>query len=128
MVMKKDLEFFGRAIFLIGVISSIASAFIGIYASSKIIITTLVLLGLFVGIFSIHKEDDIGFLVAVIAMVVFGMAGIEITNAFGETAGIFLGLVFRNYTIFVAAAGFVVAKKVIFSSSEVRLKEIKKRK
>jgi hypothetical protein len=112
----EKFEFFGKSAFFVGTMVAIISAFMGPYASSKVVIVFITFLGLFAGFFSISHKGNVNFLVAVISLVVFGLAGIEITSVFGQTLEGYLILVFRNYTIFVASAGFVVAKKVIFSS------------
>ena len=112
----RKFEFFGKSAFFVGTMVAIISAFMGPYASSKVVVISLTLLGLFVGFFNISKKGNVNFLVAVISLVVFGLAGIEITSIFGQTVEGYLILIFRNYTIFVASAGFIVAKRVIFSS------------
>ncbi len=112
----EKFEFFGKSAFFVGTMVAIISAFMGPYASSKVVMVSLTLLGLFVGFFSVSERGNVNFLVAVISLVVFGLAGIEITSVFGQTLEGYLILIFRNYTIFVASAGFVVAKRVIFSS------------
>jgi|ETNmetMinimDraft_2_1059921.scaffolds.fasta_scaffold88990_2 VIT1/CCC1 family predicted Fe2+/Mn2+ transporter len=112
----EKFEFFGKSAFFVGTMVAIISAFMGPYASSKVVVISLTILGLFVGFFNISRKGNVNFLIAVISLVVFSLAGIEITSIFGQTFEGYLILVFRNYTIFVASAGFVVAKRVIFSS------------
>jgi uncharacterized membrane protein len=115
--LKKDVGIVGKWAFVVGIIVSISSVFFS-NPSSAFTFGFLTVLGLIVGFFNVPQESDMPFLVAVIALVVFSIAGIEVTSVFGETAGGFLRSIFRNYVVFFAAAGFVIAKKVIFSSTK----------
>jgi len=115
--LKKDVGIVGRWSFLVGIIVSILAVFFS-SPSSAFTFAFLTVLGLIVGFFNVPQENDMPFLVAVIALVVFSIAGIEVTSVFGDTIGGYLRAIFRNYVVFFAAAGFVIAKKVIFSSTK----------
>jgi len=115
--LEKDVGIVGRWAFLVGIIVSILAVFFS-NPSPGFTFGFLTIVGLIVGFFNVSQESDMPFLVAVIALVVFSIAGIEVTSVFGETAGRYLRAIFRNYVVFFAAAGFVIAKKVIFSSTK----------
>ncbi len=115
--MNANYKLIGKIAFLVGVIFSIAAAFIPVEVSEGLIIGLLSILGLIVGFFNISKEHDREFLIAVIALLVIGLAGIETTKFFGNdinSLGWYLEKIFRNYTVFVATAGLIVAKRMIF--------------
>ena len=115
--MNINFKLIGKVAFLVGIIFSMAAAFIPVHVPQGLIISLLSILGLIVGFFNIARENDREFLIAVIALLVIGLAGIETTKFFGNATGslgAYLEKIFRNYTIFVATAGLVIAKKVIF--------------
>ena len=114
---KKKIGIVGRWSFLIGIIVSIFAVFFPASSATKVF-GFLTILGLLVGFYNVPQENDMPFLVAVISLVVFSIAGIEVTGVFGETAERYLLGIFRNYVVFFSAAGFVIAKKVIFSTTK----------
>jgi len=68
----------GRWTFLIGFLISIVSAFINDYVSPSIIIPFLVVLGLLTGYLDIDRKNYRDFLIGIIAIVVLGIAGLDL--------------------------------------------------
>jgi len=98
----------GKWAFLIGVVLAIVAGFIT--ASWPAIV--LAILGLIVGFLNISAKEVLHYLVAVIALLVIGTAGIaalESLGGFVET----VQLMISNFIVFVAASGLIVAFKTI---------------
>lgn len=68
----------------------------------------LFVLGLIVGLLNIKEKESTPFLVAVIALLLIGIAGMQIG---GET----VALILNNFIAFMAAAGLIVALKQILT-------------
>lgn len=99
----------GRWAFVIGLIVSILLGFISFAYSSLI----LVILGLIVGFLNVTEKEASKFLIAVIAMIVIGIAGLQSLSFLG-TLLTWVETVLISFTLFVAASGLVVALKVLF--------------
>ena len=111
-----DIKQVGRWSFAIGFLISIGSAFIEII-DQRYILSFLFLLGLLVGYFNINHEDIQLFLTGVIFLIVFGIAGIEVSSIFGTEIGNYSRAMLRNFVIFAGASGLVIARKAIFIAS-----------
>ncbi len=70
----------------------------------------LFVLGIIVGFLNINDKGSTSFLVAVIALLLIGVAGLQL----GELTGLVSGML-QNFITFMAAAGLVVAVKQILS-------------
>lgn len=70
----------------------------------------LFILGLIVGFLNISEKESTPFLVAVIALLLIGVAGLQVGQLTGVTASIL-----TNFIAFVAAAGLVVAVKQVLT-------------
>ncbi len=68
----------------------------------------LFVLGLIVGFLNVTETESTSFLVAVIALLLIGVAGLQ----FGEVTPV-IASILNNFIAFVAAAGLVVAVKQI---------------
>ena len=68
----------------------------------------LFILGLIVGLLNVTETESTSFLVAVIALLLIGVAGLQ----FGEVTPV-IASILNNFIAFVAAAGLVVAVKQI---------------
>ena len=100
----------GKWAFIIGMILAIAAGFIT--ASWPAIV--LAILGLIVGFLNITAKEVLHYLVAVIALLLIGTAGISALAALGgfvET----VQMMITNFVVFVSASGLVVAIKVIIA-------------
>ena len=76
--------------------------------------TVLFILGLIVGFLNIKEKESTSFLVAVIALLVIGIVGLQLGKGGGVVASIL-----NHFLAFASAAGIVVAIKQILAISQV---------
>ena len=110
----------GKWAFIIGVILALIAGFIT--ASWPAVV--LAILGLIVGLMNVTLKEEIPYLVAVIALLLIGTAGISALPAFGgltKTAE----LMVANFIVFVGASGLVVAIKTILVMGQKELERNK---
>lgn len=100
----------GRWAFIIGLIISILLGFVTFGYSSLI----LVILGLIVGFLNISDKEATHYLIAVIALMVIGVAGLQALSLFGTALYTWIQTVLTSFITFVAASGVVVAIKELF--------------
>jgi len=98
------LTIVGHWALIIGIILAVLSGFTEI----SYITPTLCILGLIVGFLNIQEKETTPFLVAVVALLVIGLSGLQI-----EVLPITADFIFENFIAFMAAAGLVVALKQI---------------
>jgi len=104
----------GHYAFLLGVILAIITGFFpGVVAYS---VTILVILGLIVGFLNVTAKETHGFLVAAIALMVAGGAGLGAITWAG--IGDYLTRILGHIVIFVAPAAIVVALKSVIALAE----------
>ena len=102
--MKLDLTIIGRWALIVGIIIAILAGFIEVPALPAV----LFILGLIVGLLNIKEKESTPFLVAVIALLLIGVAGLQLGRLTPITVSIL-----NNFISFVAAAGLVVALKQV---------------
>jgi len=73
----------------------------------------LFVLGIIVGFLNVNDKGSTSFLVAVIALLLIGVAGLQL----GELTDLIGGML-QNFITFMAAAGLVVAVKQILSAAK----------
>jgi hypothetical protein len=99
----------GKWSFVIGVILAILAGFLAIPNLAIV----LLILGLIVGFLNISAKETTEYLIAVIALLVIGVASIQAMNALGIVFTEWLQGILANFIAFVAASGLVVAIKAI---------------
>ena len=92
----------GRWALLIGIILAIIAGF----AEIPSVAIVLFVLGLIVGFLNIKERESAPFLIAVIALLVIGLSGLQLGKATPTVIS-----VLNNFVAFVSAAGLVVALK-----------------
>jgi hypothetical protein len=100
----------GKWAFIVGIVLAIIAGFIS--ASWPAIV--LAILGLIVGFLNISAKEVLHYLVAVIALLLIGTAGVSALVSLGgfvET----VQMMITNFIVFVSASGLVVAIKVILA-------------
>jgi len=102
-----NLTIIGRWAFLLGVIISLLAGFGG---QIPALMTVLFVLGLIVGFLNITEKESTPFLVAVIALLVIGLTGLQFSKFTQSIVAIL-----QNLIAFVSAAGVVVAIKQVLS-------------
>ena len=93
--------------FIVGLVLAVIFGFAGNFGLNWI----LILLGLVVGFLNIGAKDTVTFLIATVAFVIVGSAGLD--NLWAPLAGIFSSVV-----AFVAPAALVVALKAIYETAQ----------
>ena len=106
---KMSMETIGQWAFLIGVAIAIL---VGIFGTTYIQWTglILILLGIIVGLLNISEREVYDFLIAAIALMLTGAAGLETL----PQVGVYIGPVLRNIATFVAPAAVIVALKAVY--------------
>lgn len=99
-----NATFLGHWALIVGIVLAVIAGFTAI-PSLPIV---LFILGLVVGLLNIKEKESTPFLVAVIALLLIGVAGLQIG---GEVTA----LILNNFIAFMAAAGLIVALKQILS-------------
>ena len=99
-----DLTRIGHWAFLGGIILAILAGFTAI----PYLAIVLFVLGLIVGFLNIKEKESSPFLIATIALLVIGVAGLQL----GQLTGVITSIL-NNFIVFMAAAGLVVAIKQI---------------
>jgi len=97
----------GRWAFFVGVLVAILAGFTTI----PYLATILVVAGLLVGFLNIPTDETRVFLVAAIALLLVGTAGLEVFTAVGT----YIESILKNIVTFVAPAALVVALKTILN-------------
>lgn len=100
-----DLVKIGRFALLIGIILSI----LPIFTPIKFLSIILYILGLLVGLLHITDKESTPFLVALIALIVIGVATVQL----GSFTGTFV-VILNNFIALLSAAGLIVSLKQIF--------------
>ena len=97
----------GKWAFMLGVIIAVLIAFVNVPYSGML----LVVLGIFVGLVNIAAGEIESFLIAVIALLVVGIASVQAINFL---VGPLLDVI-ANITAFIAPAALIVAIKQIYA-------------
>ena len=105
-----DLVKVGHWAFFLGLLLSIIAGFGGEIPSLTPI---LIILGLIIGLLNVSEKESTPFLVAVVAFLLVGLAGLE-TLKFTE----WLVPILNNIIAFVAPAGLIVAIKQILMTAK----------
>lgn len=102
------LAMIGHWAFILGVIIAIVAGLLG--TASEWIALLLVVLGVIVGFLNISDKETHAFLVAAIALLVTGSAGLHTL----PLVGVYLGPILTNIATFVAPAVVIVALKEVY--------------
>jgi hypothetical protein len=103
----------GRWAFILGIVVAALLGFMT-FAYSTLI---LVILGLIVGFINIAEKETTSYLVAVIALLVIGLGGLQVFSMLGSV-NVWIQTVLASFVVFVAASGLVVAVKAILQMSQ----------
>ena len=110
--MKAKYNTIGEWAFLLGVVIAIIAGIPGLVpeANMGLVATGLVILGLIVGLLNITQKESPTFLVAAIALLLAGTAGLDEL----PMVGAWIGGILTNIATFVAPAAVIVALKVVY--------------
>jgi predicted outer membrane lipoprotein len=99
----------GQWAFILGLVVAIAGGIIGAMYATEITYI-LLLLGVIVGLLNITEKEVTSFLLAVVALLLVGGAGLENIAYIGST----IGAILANISAFVAPAAVIVALKAVY--------------
>lgn len=99
----------GHWSFILGVVIAIVAGIAGT-AYGETIAMVLVILGVIVGLLNISQKEISNFLIAAIALLLTGAAGLDSLPAIGSM----IGPILTNIATFVAPAAVIVALKAVY--------------
>jgi len=102
-----DGTFLGHWALIIGIILAVIAGFTAIPSLPVV----LFILGLIVGLLNIKGRESTPFLVAVIALLLIGVAGLQL-------GGEVVVSILNNFIAFMAAAGLIVALKQVLTAAK----------
>lgn len=108
-----DTEKMGRWAFILGIIIAVLLGFMSFSYSTLV----LVILGLIVGFLNITSKETHNYLIAVIALLVIGLSGLQVFSVLNSGLSNWVQTVLTSFIIFVAASGLVVAVKAVLEIS-----------
>ncbi len=113
----------GHIAFLAGIVIAILTGILGGVINLAWTAAVLVLLGFVVGFMNISRKETLPFLVASIALILVGTAGItSMTSLLGAlvsfNVGEYITAILTNFVAFVSPAALVVAIKAIWKIEE----------
>jgi len=97
--------------FFVGLLIAILAGFFRTVVSTEVLVTTLVLLGLLVGLFNLTAKETVPFLVACIALMLAGIVNLGLIPG----VGLYLRSILSNLVVFVVPAAIIVGMKTIWS-------------
>ncbi len=103
---------YGNYAFIVGVVLAIILGLFGTYIPVYIETITyiMVILGLIVGFYNIGHKETVNFLIAAIALLAVGAAGLETL----PVIGLYVGGILMQIAVFVAPAAIIVALKAVY--------------
>lgn len=104
----------GRWSFVLGVLIAIMIGFVTFDYATLV----LVILGIIVGFLNVSSKEQNQYLVAVIALLVIGFAGLQVFAVLGGGLVEWFQTVLTSFITFVAASGLVVALREIIVINE----------
>jgi hypothetical protein len=113
---KMNTETIGQWSFILGVAIAVL---VGIFGGAGWVSVVLIILGVIVGVLNISDKEVYDFLIAAIALLVTGAAGLDriptlYLGAMAFPLGNWLGAIFLNISTFVAPAAIIVALKAVY--------------
>lgn len=101
----------GSWAFLVGLLVVVVFSFI---SPADWVPMVLVILGLVVGFWNVTEKENHSFLLAVVALLLFGTGGLEAL----PVVGYYLSPFFANLTAFIAPSALVVAVKTVMDTAK----------
>jgi hypothetical protein len=103
---------YGNWAFIIGVVLAIVLGLFGGFVEGyqETITYIMIILGLIVGFYNIAHKEAVNFLIAAIALLAVGGAGLEMLPVIGG----FVGGILTQIAVFVAPAAVLVALKAVY--------------
>jgi len=99
----------GKWAFILGIILAVLVGFVAVPYTALI----LMVLGLIVGFLNVEGNETDKYLIAAIALLVFGIGGVQAMATLGITVYDWIQSIMSNFIAFVGASALVVAIKAI---------------
>lgn len=122
---KKELNLaqYGSIVFTVGlVIAIIAGMFTMSNTATKVVVATLVLVGIFVGALNVTGGESVAFLVASVTIVMLGATFLGVFNQVFlssiPSTGKILTSIFNNIVAIVVPGAIVVAFKAVYETAK----------
>ncbi|MBI4152350.1 hypothetical protein HY495_01455 [Candidatus Woesearchaeota archaeon] len=96
--------------FFVGLLIAIIAGFFHKFIDPQILVTTLVALGLIVGLFNLTAKETMPFLVAAIALMLAGIVNLGLIPG----VGLYLRSILSNIVVFVVPGAIIVGLKTIW--------------
>ena len=94
---------------VVGVFYNVFNSILGVH-TSRVLVTTFVLLGTIVGLFNLTAKETLPFLIASIALMLAGIVNLNLVYGVGEV----LRPILSNIVVFVVPGAIIVAMKTIW--------------
>ena len=104
-----NLDVIGKWAFIAGLVLVLLTGFIAVPMAAL----ALFVLGIVVGFLNITAKETEKFLIATVALIVLGVAGIQSLSILGTTIGTALSTILASLIAFAGASALVVAVKAI---------------
>ncbi len=107
---KLELHRVAHYTFFVGLLVSIVTGLFRELLEPQVLVTTLVILGLIVGLFNLTAKETIHFLVACIALMLAGIVNLGLIPG----VGLYLRSILSNIVVFVVPGAIIVGMKAIW--------------
>ncbi len=107
---KLELHRVAHYTFFVGLLVAILTGFFRQLLEPQVLVTTLVILGLVVGLFNLTAKETTPFLVASIALMLAGIVNLGLIPGIG----IYLRSILSNIVVFVVPGAIIVGMKAIW--------------
>ena len=108
----------GKWTFIIGVLVAIVAGFFSSVIPANIVSIVLIIAGLIIGLLNVTGEEVTQFLIAAIALLAVGAAGLGSIAMIGAS----IEAILKNIVAIVAPAALVVALKAVYSVGQISSK------
>jgi hypothetical protein len=108
---KLELHRVAHYAFFVGLLIAIIAGLFRDLVGPEVLVTTLVLLGLLVGLFNLTAKETTPFLVASIALMLAGIVNLGLI----PSVGLYLRSILSNIVVFVVPGAIIVGMKAIWN-------------
>src|SRR3989338_2034217 len=96
--------------FFVGLLIAILAGFFRAFLTTEVLVTTLVTLGLVVGLFNLTAKETTPFLLAAIALMLAGIVNLGLIPG----VGVYLRSILSNIVVFVVPGAIILGMKAIW--------------
>ena len=107
---KLEIHKVAHYTFFVGLLVAIVAGFFRTMVSPEVLVTTLVILGLIVGLFNLTTKETLPFLIASIALMLAGIVNLGLIPG----VGLYLRSILSNIVVFVVPGAIILGLKTIW--------------